>query len=145
MRRRLRRSIRSRLRRSQPPRNDLFRRPDIAGEPAREPDIQVSSLGIVRSAADCNPVSGLYSAFFSISGLFGLTAAGDGVFRIDAPQPDGGDVYRRVYRAGAGFAVEESAGDIWDREDVGGLLRRVRGAAVRCGPFVYPAVAGIFL
>ncbi len=45
--------------------------------------------------------------------------------------PVAGVLYRRGHRPGAGFAFAQSAGDVRDRQDTGGLFRGVHEPALR--------------
>ncbi len=53
-------------------------------------------------------------------------------FALDQPGPDSGPVLRDGHRFGAGLLVESADRHVRDRQDAGGILRRLRQHAVRC-------------
>src|SRR5437870_10203129 len=122
-----------------------LQRPPHAGQPAREPDLQVSRLGFFRRSAGGYLVPGLYSDVFPVPLVSGTASAGHHLFRSDAPQshrrPGGGD----ARGPGAGFAFQECAGDVRDRQDAGRIFRRFGGHALRRGPSFRTPGARLFL
>src|SRR5436190_6786746 len=78
-----------------------------------------------------DPVSGLRPALLHDFGVPGNALVGDRVFFTDAEIAALVRPLRHVYWPGAGFALEPAVGDVWDRQDAGGILRRIGGTALR--------------